>query len=80
VGWVKFLTHVSLPFTTDGSAGPDLPTGTINLPSAAVRQRSIADITFICWRLTCPALALPPRRPVVAEDVRDLQRWTEHDG
>src|ERR1700736_6950198 len=21
----------------------------------------------------------PPRRPVVAEDIRDLQRWTGHD-
>jgi hypothetical protein len=26
-------------------------------PSAAVRQRSMADITFNCSRLTCPALA-----------------------
>ena len=26
-------------------------------PSAAVRQRSMADITFIWSRLTCPALA-----------------------
>ena len=26
-------------------------------PSAAVRQRSIAFITFSCARLTCPALA-----------------------
>jgi len=26
-------------------------------PSAAVRQRSIAVITFNCSRLTCPALA-----------------------
>ena len=26
-------------------------------PSATVRQRSIADITFSCSRLTCPALA-----------------------
>ena len=47
-------------------------------PSAAVRQLSIADITLSWPRLTWPALALTPRRSMVAEDVRDLQRWTGH--
>ena len=42
-------------------------------PSAAVRQRSIADITFNWSRLTWPALAATPRRSVVAEYIRDLQ-------
>ena len=32
-------------------------------PSAAVRQRSMADITFIWSRLTCPALALRHAAP-----------------
>jgi len=32
-------------------------------PSAAVRQRSIADITFSWPRLTCPALALRHAAP-----------------
>ena len=32
-------------------------------PSAAVRQRSIADITFSWSRLTCPALALRHAAP-----------------
>jgi len=36
----------------------------------------MADITFIWSRLTCPALALRHARPVVAEDIRNLQRWT----
>jgi len=31
-------------------------------PSAAVRQRSIADMTFIWPRLTWPALACPCRK------------------
>src|SRR6476620_9346199 len=47
-------------------------------PSAAVRQRLIALMTFNWPRLTWPALAPPPRCPVVAEDIRDLQRWTRH--
>src|SRR5450830_574110 len=46
-------------------------------PSATVRQRSIALMTFSWSRLTCPALARR-RRPVVAEYIRDLQRRTEH--
>src|SRR5215472_6935898 len=32
-------------------------------PSAIVRQRSMADITFIWSRLTCPALALRHAAP-----------------
>ena len=32
-------------------------------PSAAVRQRSMADITFSWSRLTCPALALRHAAP-----------------
>ena len=47
-------------------------------PSAAVRQCSIALITFIWSRLTWPGVGSTPRRPVVAEDIRDLQRWTGH--
>ena len=47
-------------------------------PSAAVRQRSIADITFSWPRLRWPALALTPSRTVGAEDVRDLQSRTRH--
>src|SRR5271167_4350422 len=47
-------------------------------PSAAVRQRSIAVITFNWPRLTCPALAERHAAPVVAEDIRDLQLRTEH--
>ena len=47
-------------------------------PSAAVRQRSIADITFNWSRLTWPALAERHAAPVVAEDIRDLQLRTGH--
>jgi hypothetical protein len=55
-------------------------------PSAAVRQRSMALITFICVRLTWPRLAsrvMPEacearRGTVVAEDIRDLQSGTGH--
>ena len=49
-------------------------------PSAAVRQRSIADITLSWPRLIRPALGRAPRRPVVAEDIRDLQLRTGHCG
>ena len=48
-------------------------------PRAAVRQLSIALITFIWPRLTWPALARRQAGPLVAEDVRDLQNWTGHD-
>ena len=47
-------------------------------PSAAVRQRSIALITFILVEADVPGIGSAPRRPVVAEDVRDLQHWTGH--
>src|SRR6267143_997419 len=42
-------------------------------PRAAVRQLSIADITFNCPRLTWPAFGFTPRRSMTAEDIRDLQ-------
>ena len=50
---------------------------------AAVRQLSIADITFSWPRLICPRLARrvvqgassPRRGAIVAEDIRDLQHW-----
>src|ERR1700682_1754842 len=44
-------------------------------PSAAVRQRSIALMTFNWPRLTWPASA---RRHAVAEVTRYLQRWPRH--
>ena len=43
-------------------------------PSAAVRQLSIADMTFSWPRLTWPALALRHAGPWRAEDIRDLER------
>ncbi len=43
---------------------------------AAVRQPSIALITFNWPRLTWPRLAVAPSGAVVAEDIRDLQGWT----
>ena len=45
-------------------------------PRAAVRQFSIADMTFNWSRLTWPALAWRHAGPVGAEDIRDLERWT----
>src|SRR6202048_2419458 len=48
-------------------------------PSAAVRQRSIALMTFIWPRLTCPALARRHAAPWSRKISRDLQRWTGHD-
>ena len=47
-------------------------------PSAAVRQRSMADITFIWLDTDVTDVGTPPRRSVVAEDIRDLQGWTGH--
>ena len=47
-------------------------------PSAAVRQRSIADMTFSWARLTWPALAGRQRGPMATKDVRDLQLWAAH--
>src|SRR5262245_55177695 len=57
-------------------------------PSAAVRQRSMADITFSCPRLTWPRLASRQAAScwkhvfdmTVAEDIRNLQSWTGHEG
>src|SRR6476659_5099242 len=49
-------------------------------PSAAVRQRSIADITLSWPRLNTAGIGRAPRRPVVAEDIRDLQLRTGHCG
>ena len=48
-------------------------------PRAAVRQFSMALITFSWPRLTWPALASTPGGPVVAEDVRDLESRTGHE-
>jgi hypothetical protein len=42
-------------------------------PSAAVRQRSIALITFNLVEARMAAVGLAPRGTVLAEDVRDLQ-------
>src|SRR6185312_12740189 len=47
-------------------------------PSATVRQRSMADITFNWSRLTRPALARRQAAPWPREDIRDLQRRTGH--
>ena len=47
-------------------------------PSAAVRQLSIADITFSWPRLTWPALASRQAGAMAAEDIRDLQRRARH--
>ena len=47
-------------------------------PSAAVRQRSIALITFNWSRLRMAAVGLAPRGTVLAEDVRDLQYRSNH--
>src|SRR6266849_7915460 len=48
-------------------------------PRAAVRQLSMALITFNWSRLRC-AVGMTPCGPVAAEDVRDLQSWTVHGG
>ena len=45
-----------------------------------MRQRSMADITFNWSEADVPGIGAPPRRSVVAEDIRDLQRWTGHGG
>ena len=37
-------------------------------------------MTFSWSRLTCPRVGFTPSRPVVAEDVRDLQSWPAHVG
>src|ERR1700741_2533284 len=49
-------------------------------PSATVRQRSIALITFNWSRLTCPRLASRQSGTVVAKDIRDLQSCPAHLG
>ena len=49
-------------------------------PSAAVRQRSIAHMTFSWPRLTWPRVGFTPSGTVVAEDIRDLQSWPAHVG
>ena len=47
-------------------------------PRAAVRQFSIADMTFNWRRLRWPALALRHAAPWVAEDIRDFQICPPH--
>jgi hypothetical protein len=47
-------------------------------PSAAVRQRSIADITFNLVEVHTVGIGLAPRRTMAAEDIRDLQRQARH--
>ena len=47
-------------------------------PSAAVRQVSIADMTFNWARLTMAGVGLAPRRAMGAKDVGDLQARPRH--
>ena len=47
-------------------------------PSATVRQCSIARITFSWSRLTWRGWP-HAKRDVIAEDVRDLQSWSNHE-
>src|SRR5882757_3314113 len=53
-------------------------------PSAAVRQVSIADMTFSCARLTCPALASrhagPWRRKISATSTAGRDKGTRASG
>ena len=49
-------------------------------PSAAVRQRSMALITFNWSKADVSAVGFTPSGTVVAEDVRDLQTWPAHVG
>ena len=48
-------------------------------PRAAVRQLSMADITFIWAKAHVAGVGLTPSGAVVAEDVRDLQSRPSHD-
>ena len=48
-------------------------------PRAAVRQLSMALITFSWPRLILPPVGITPSAPVIAEDIRDLQSGTGHD-
>ena len=48
-------------------------------PRAAVRQLSMALITFIWAKAHVTGIGVTPSGTVVAEDIRDLQSWTGHD-
>ena len=75
--------------TTGVLATRDVATscGACRARRAAVRQLSIAFITFTCAWLTWPRLArrvMPKackarREAVIAEDIRDLQSWMGHE-
>lgn len=47
-------------------------------PSASVRQASIADMTLSWVMADMPGIGLPPRGPMGAKDVSDLQRGPGH--
>ena len=47
-------------------------------PRATVRQRSMARHHLQLVEAYVASIGVTPRRPVIAEDIRDLQDWTGH--